>query len=40
MSYTKYISLTVLEDTCELGVEFPEGDAEFDDHQNFACVES
>ena len=40
MSYTKYISLTVLEDTC--GVELPEGDAEFDDRQNLAlaCVES
>ena len=38
MSYTKYISLTVLEDTC--GVELPEGNAEFDDRQNLACVES
>ena len=40
MNYAKYISFTVLEDTCGSGVEFPEGDTEFDDCQNLACVVS
>jgi hypothetical protein len=34
------ISLTFLEDISGFGAEFPEGDAEFDDRQNLACVEN